>query len=166
MSICSVSQTASAVIAGPSSSLSAVQGSFVRRQGTSLQLDGRTARFAGANVYWLVRVFCGLERCLLKSLQGLDENDPAYTTAYPSEERVLESMATVVAMGGNAIRCTTCGVSVGCALCMENALGEFNEAAMRRVDFALYAAQQYGLRLIVPLTDQYDYFHVRSWSFF
>lgn len=36
----------------------------------------------------------------------------------------------------------------------------FNDAAFDSIDYAIYAAKSYGLRVIVPLTDQYQYYRV------
>lgn len=68
-------------------------------------------------------------------------------------------MATAAAMGATAIRSTTLGVSVGSPLTISPSLGNFSEDALRVTDFAVYAARMYGIRLIIPLTDQYDYYH-------
>lgn len=62
-------------------------------------------------------------------------------------------------MGATTIRSTTLGVSVGHPLAISPTLGTFNEDAIRVVDFAIYAASTYGIRLIIPLTDSYDYYH-------
>lgn len=70
-----------------------------------------------------------------------------------------EMMATSAAMGATTIRSTTLGVSVGHPLSINPSLGVFNEEALRRVDYAVYAAGTYGLRLIIPLTDNWDYYH-------
>ena len=43
-------------------------------------------------------------------------------------------------------------------------IASFNDAAFDSIDYAIYAAKLYGLRVIVPLTDQYQYYraHVLS----
>ncbi|GAA5848735.1 hypothetical protein JCM9279_002928 [Rhodotorula babjevae] len=119
--------------------------SFVRRNGSRLALDGAEFKVVGPNVYWL----------------GLDENvDPS--PSYPSKGRVLEAMAVASAMGATTIRSTSLGVSFGTGLSIENALGQFKpegDPAWDAIDFALLAARAYGLRLVIPLTDQYDYYH-------
>ncbi|KPV77313.1 glycoside hydrolase family 5 protein [Rhodotorula graminis WP1] len=119
--------------------------SFVRRNGSQLALDGAEFNVVGPNVYWL----------------GLDENvDPS--PSYPSKGRVLEAMAVASAMGATTIRSTSLGVSFGTGLSIENALGQFKpegDPAWDAIDFALLAARSYGLRLVIPLTDQYDYYH-------
>ncbi|BGO90558.1 hypothetical protein NBRC10512_005277 [Rhodotorula toruloides] len=119
--------------------------SFVARNGTRLTLDGSDFKAVGANVYWL----------------GLDENGVP-NPAYPSKGRVLEAMAVAAAMGATTIRSQSLGISYGTALSIENALGVFKpegDPAWDALDFAVFAARQYGLRLILPLTDQYDYYH-------
>ncbi|BGP06992.1 hypothetical protein JCM10049v2_002822 [Rhodotorula toruloides] len=119
--------------------------SFVARNGTRLTLDGSDFKAVGANVYWL----------------GLDENGVP-SPAYPSKGRVLEAMAVAAAMGATTIRSQSLGISYGTALSIENALGVFKpegDPAWDALDFAVFAARQYGLRLILPLTDQYDYYH-------
>ena len=63
------------------------------------------------------------------------------------------------------VRATTLGVSVGCPKCLLPALGKYNAAAFAAIDLAVYAADLYGLRLIIPLTDQYDYYHGGIGSF-
>lgn len=67
-------------------------------------------------------------------------------------------MATAAAMGATTIRSTTLGVSIGHPLAISPSLGNFSEGALRIVDYAVYAAGTYGLRLVIPLTDQWDYY--------
>lgn len=87
------------------------------------------------------------------------------------------------------IRSQSLGISYGTPLSIENALGVFKpdgDPAWDALDWAVFAAKQcvqlvvdrfstprltvcahrYGLRLVLPLTDQYDYYHgsVRSSS--
>ncbi|BGP31026.1 hypothetical protein JCM10296v2_002790 [Rhodotorula toruloides] len=119
--------------------------SHVARNGTRLTLDRSGFTAVGANVYWL----------------GLDEN-VVPNPAYPSKGRVLEAMAVAAAMGATTIRSQSLGISYGTALSIENALAVFKpegDPAWDALDFAVFAARQYGLRLILPLTDQYDYYH-------
>ncbi|BGP23694.1 hypothetical protein JCM10295v2_002595 [Rhodotorula toruloides] len=126
--------------------------SFVTRNETRLALDGDDFKAVGANVYWL----------------GLDEN-VVPNPAYPSKRRVLEAMAVARAMGARGlcartatIRSQSLGISYGTPLSIENALGVFKpegDPAWDALDFAVFAARQYGLRLVLPLTDQYDYYH-------
>lgn len=63
---------------------------------------------------------------------------------------------TVVnALGGTMIRAHTLGVSTGNPLSMMPTLGEVNEQAFDTIDWAVYQAREYGVRLLIPLTDDY-----------
>ena len=62
-------------------------------------------------------------------------------------------------IGANTIRSHTLGISVGTPLSLEPRLGVFNERAFDAIDYALYAAREYGLRVIIPLSDEHDYYH-------
>jgi mannan endo-1,4-beta-mannosidase len=130
----------------------------VTRDGSTLLLDGKPWKAVGANIYWL----------------GLDENvtppegEPYYAplkASYPSKGRITEAMATIQAMGGTAIRAHTLGVSTGNPLSVMPTLGEINEEAFGAIDWAVYQARQYGLRLLVPLTDNFDYYHGGKYNF-
>ncbi len=114
---------------------------FVTRSGSELLLDGHFFRFAGANIYWL----------------GLDENVGG--VAYPTQFRVQDALATAQAMGATVIRAHTLGISVGCSLCIEPSLDVFNDIAMQHIDYAIKEAHAYGLRLIIPLVDNWHYYH-------
>lgn len=74
-------------------------------------------------------------------------------------------MAIAVAMGANTIRSHTLGISVGNALSVEPSLDVFNEAAFDIIDYALFAAREYGLRVIIPFSDEYDYYHGGKYTF-
>ena len=50
-----------------------------------------------------------------------------------------------------------CGVSVGNPLSFEPRLGVFNATALRSADYAVATAAKLGIRLIVPLIDNYKY---------
>lgn len=110
---------------------------FVQRDGVRLTLGGDTFRFGGANVEWLGVVSYGVY-------------DPA-GTHYPSQFEVDDALDTVKAMGGEVIRSQTMGDSVGCDLCIEPRSGEFNPEALAHIDYAVKAAHDRGLRLILTL---------------
>lgn len=113
--------------------------SFVTRSGTQLVMDGKQFRFAGANIYWL----------------GLDDGAQTYPTPF----RIDDAMNTATEMGLTVIRAHSLGVSVGCSLCVEPSLGFFNSTAFQHIDYAIQAARAHGLRLIIPLTDNYHFYH-------
>lgn len=112
----------------------------------------------GPNVYWL----------------GLDENvtppagEPFYAptkSSYPTKERITEAMATVRALGGTMIRGHTLGVSTGNPLSVWPEPRVVNEKAFDTIDWAVYQAGLYGIRLLIPLVDNYDYYHGGKYNF-
>jgi len=122
--------------------------SHVYREGTQLKLNGAPWTAAGANVYWL----------------GLDENVipppgspfyPKFNASYPSKGRVVEVMNTLQTMGARTIRSQTLGISVGNPLSLMPSLNEWNEKAFEAIDWAIFQARQHGLRVQVPLVDNY-----------
>ncbi|RDL42136.1 Glycoside hydrolase family 5 protein [Venustampulla echinocandica] len=132
--------------------------SYVYRDGTTLRLQGDIWTANGANVYWL----------------GLDENvippagEPFYAplnASYPTPGRTTEVMNTLVMMGASLIRSQTLGVSVGNPLSLMPSLGVYNDAAFEPMDWAVFQARQHGLRILPPLTDDYDYYHGGKFNF-
>src|SRR5271156_1457806 len=116
---------------------------FVQRDGTRLTLGGETFRYSGPNIEWL-----GLE-----AYGPLDSMGPRY----PSHFEVDDAMDTAKAMGSRVIRSQTLGDSIGCDLCIEPKLGEFNPEAFKHIDYALKAAHDRGLRLIITLAGDCAY---------
>lgn len=114
----------------------AVPVGFVKRSGTRLMLNGVPFRFAGANMHWL----------------ALDDS-----TTYPSQFRVNDGLDAAKEMGLTVVRSQSLGASTECANCIEPALGVFNETAFNHVDYAIQAARDHDLRLIIPLTDNWHY---------
>jgi len=62
-------------------------------------------------------------------------------------------------MGTTVIRGHTLGVSTGNPRSFEPALNTFNHSALEIADFAVAYGSKLGLRFIVPLTDNYRYYH-------
>ena len=119
--------------------------SFVEHRGSSLTLDGRTFRFGGANEYWL----------------GLDDNlrDPSGAPTYPTAQRITDGLDSARALGVTVVRAHTLGISAGTPQSVEPALGVWNDDAFASIDRAVAEAGARGLRFIVPLTDQWRYYH-------
>ncbi|CDR37878.1 RHTO0S03e00562g1_1 [Rhodotorula toruloides] len=121
---------------------------FVKRSGNKLVLDGETYRIVGPNIYWL----------------GLDEN--VYPSpSYPSHGRIREAMAITVALGGNTIRSHTLGISTGNSYSLWPSAWKTNNKAFDTIDYSIWAARNYGLRLIIPLTDNYAYYQGGKYDF-
>ena len=110
---------------------------FVTRTGTSLQLSGKPFRYSGPNIEWL-------------GLEAYGPHDPQ-GPRYPSHFEVDDAMDTAREMGARVIRSQTLGDSVGCELCIEPQLGVFNPEAFKAVDYAIKAAHDRGIRLIITL---------------
>ena len=110
-----------------------------------LELAGKPWRFSGCNIYWL----------------GLDENVPTNGSkiAYPTRFRVEDALGSAAEMGANVVRAHTLGVSTGNKLSYEPKLGTFADAAANHIAMAINAAKDKNIRLIVPLTDNWNYYH-------
>jgi len=126
-----------AVLGQQSSQSTGPQTEFVTRSGTSLQLGGKLFRYSGPNIEWL-------------GLEAYGPHDPQ-GPRYPTHFEVDDAMDTAQEMGAKVIRSQTLGDSVGCELCMEPHLGVFNPEAFKAIDYAIKAAHDRGIRLIITL---------------
>jgi hypothetical protein len=115
-------------------------GGFVTRSGSQLQLNGNTFRFSGTNIYWMT----------------LDENVGGVN--YPTSFRVDDAFATAQEMGATVVRSVNGASSVGCSLCLEPSLGSFNADTFQHLDYAIKSAGDHGIRLILPLVDNWHYY--------
>merc|ERR1711892_1504940 len=162
--ICSQAMLLWLLLPAVSTVSSICQTCFVTRAGSVLKdhlEDGSTEEFtfSGVNIYWL----------------GQDENNPdvpngggeVYT--HPSQYRVDDVLMSALSMGSQVVRAHTVGVSTG--------TGEFHawnmgwegtvwpergltvEENFASMDYAVFRAGQLGLRLVVPLTDEWNYYH-------
>lgn len=135
-----VSLLASASVTSVSAPARATQ-SFVTRTGSHLVVGSSTFRFSGANVYWLALMNDG---------------------TYPSQYEVDDALGTVAEMGGTVVR-TWGALSVGCATCLEPSPGVFSEVAFQHLDLVLAEAAKFGIRVILPLVNNYDDGPYGSW---
>ncbi|WP_314137882.1 CIA30 family protein [uncultured Plantibacter sp.] len=118
--------------------------SFVERDGSRLVLDGETFRFSGPNIYWL----------------GLDENVGGVD--YPTAFRIADTLDAAARMGSTVVRThmmTSTGQDGANPLAIMPALGQMNEEAFATIDFAIAYAGKLGIRLVLPLTDEWEYYH-------
>ncbi len=113
-----------------------VSSRFVTRAGSQLMLDGHPFRFAGANMHWLPF---------------------GDSTTYTSQFRINDGLVDAQEMGLTVVRSHDLGISTGCSKCIEPALGVFSETALEHDDYVIKAAKNQGIRLIIPLTDNYHY---------
>lgn len=103
---------------------------FVRRQGSTLSLQGKPFRFSGCNIYWMA---------------GRDR------------QQVREALATAKAMGARVVRANSLGTYLGTSSSLEPQLNVFNPNGFATIDYAIATAAKYGLKLQIPFTDNYDY---------
>jgi len=62
-----------------------------------------------------------------------------------------DALATAGERGATVVRSQTMGDSAGCPACIEPALGQFNDAAFERIDYALASARAHGIKIIATL---------------
>ena len=124
-------------IGGRGAAQTAHNDEFVQHNGTRLTLGGADFRYSGPNVEWL-----GIEA------YGPDDS---MGPRYPSHLEIDDVLDTAKMMGARVVRSQTMGDTVGCDLCLEPKAGVFNTEAFRVVDYAIKAAHERGLRLIITL---------------
>jgi hypothetical protein len=110
---------------------------FVTRKGTSLELAGKPFRYSGPNIEGL-------------GIEAYGPHDPL-GPRYPTHFEVDDALDTAKEMGAKVVRSQTLGDSVGCDLCIEPRAGVFNPEAFKSIDYAIKAAHDRGLRLIITL---------------
>jgi len=109
---------------------------FVSRADAKLTLLGNPIRFSGADLPWLgVRPSAGAGSVLRA----------------PTLFEVHDILETVQALGGSIVRARSLAGSVGCALCIEPKIGQFNAEAFAQLDMVLVQARDMGLKFILPL---------------
>ncbi|GAA5958348.1 hypothetical protein JCM3765_004803 [Sporobolomyces pararoseus] len=116
--------------------------SFVKKEKNSsaLTLDGKPFRIVGPNMYWLAE----------------DEN--VNNGSWTSKPRIREALAIAVGMGANTVRALSLASSVGNStqFHLKPTLDTWNEKAWDVRDYAIYAAREYGLRVVLTLSGNYD----------
>lgn len=149
---------------------------LVQRSGSGLTLDGQPFRFAGANIHWLG---------LVDSPTG---GSPAYPTQFritSALESAKEMGATVVRSHtlGISVACPQTGdpgtrpcpnkagtssPPAACPLCLYQGTTvdgqgiehyDWNDDAFGAIDFAISEARRLGLRLVIPLNDNWNFYN-------
>jgi len=139
VSLTACALAASALVAGPGTAGKSreLAGPFVTQSGPHLLLSGRPYRFGGANIEWL-------------GLAGYGPSDPT-GPHYAGHYEIDDALATARELGANVVRSQTMGDSAGCAACIEPELGQFNDAAFERIDYALASARARGIKIVATL---------------
>jgi endo-1,4-beta-mannosidase len=105
---------------------------FVYASGTNFMLDGKVFRFGGANNYYL---------------------------HYKSTTMIDDVLNDAVAMNLKVIRCWAFMDGDGQEnIVMQPSLGVFNDAGFVRLDYTIQKAEELGLKLILPLVNNWDDF--------
>lgn len=124
--------------------------SFVTRSNGKLVVDGKTFRFSGANLDWLV--LANDEFAHLGNNLGTATN-----SYYPSRWMIDDAFATLVKMNGTVARVWSVGCQ-GSPLSVQPEPGKFNERALQQVDYVLDSAKRHGIRLVMTLCDNWDFY--------
>lgn len=116
--------------------------SFITRSGDKLMDGDKELRFMSINV-----------PCMLM------EEDEGFTVSTPYEQE--DAFKTIVQMGGEVIRTYTITIkspkdTSGMKFHVMKP-GVFDESFFRAMDQALALANKYGVRMVIPLVDQYSY---------
>jgi mannan endo-1,4-beta-mannosidase len=118
---------------------------ILTRRGSTLLVNGKTSRLSGINAYWL----------------GLNDNarDSSGAPTLPSHSELTSALTGMRAMGANLVRAHSVGISAGTPRSFETAPGVYRDANLDSADWAIYQAKLRGISLMVPMTDQWNYFH-------
>lgn len=118
---------------------------ILTRNGSDLLVRGVRRRLSGINAYWL----------------GLNDNarDGAGNPTFPSHAELTTAFTGLRDMGASLVRAHTVGISAGTALSYETAPGTYSDAHLDSADWAIYQAKLRDIILVVPVTDQWNYFH-------
>ena len=115
------------------------------RSGTHLQVNGRQVRLSGMNAYWV----------------GLNDNvrDGSGAPVFPGHSELESAFSGMRSMGASLVRAHTVGVSAGTPRSFSPAAGSYVAANLDSADYAVYLAGLKGIYLMVPVTDQWNYYH-------
>ncbi len=114
------------------------QSNFVTINNGNFTLNNKNWYPVGINAYFL----------------GLMED---YT--YPSHQIIEEMFQHAQTLSCNIIRSHTLGFSSGSSVSLLTNNNTINDNAWDPIDYAYYMAEKYNIKLFVPLTDNYWYYH-------
>ncbi|GEM_PF-5941839 len=120
------------------------QSGWVTRSGTQLKMNGVTWRGAGLDWHWAALKETNLQ--------------------YPSHTEIDTVLNEAVSMGARVVRAHTLGISAGLSnqlVTGTNPDGSliWNTAAWEPIDYVINGCKTRGLKLWIPFTDQFDYYH-------
>lgn len=133
--------------AGAVASASTPSGGFVVRQGPNLRLDGKLFKFAGSNNYYL----------MYKSRAMVDD---VFADARAAGFTVLRTWGFLDignADGSNSVRGPSEGVYFQYWDGDSPAYND-GEDGLQRLDYVVYAAKRAGIKLVIPLTNNWNDF--------
>ncbi len=118
---------------------------ILTRRGSELLVRGQRRRLSGVNAYWL----------------GLDDNqrDSSGAPTFPSHAQLTATFSGIGSMGATLVRAHTVGISAGTPKSFATAPGTYSDANLDSADWAVYQAKRRGILLMVPITDQWNYYH-------
>jgi len=118
---------------------------ILTRQGSDLLVHGVKSRLSGINAYWV----------------GLNDNvrDSSGAPTFPRHSELTAAFFGMRAMGASLVRAHTVGISAGTPRSFATAAGVYSDTNLDSADWAVYQAKLRGMLLMVPLTDQWNYFH-------
>ena len=124
----------------PEVNVPSVTNKFVIWNKNKMQFELNNNKFVpvGYNAYWL----------------GYTEQ---YT--YPQKSEITQMFIMAQKMKATVIRSHTLGITSGQWNTLRKNDNTFNNAAWEPIDFAFQEANKYGIKLIIPFTDSYSYFH-------
>jgi hypothetical protein len=111
---------------------------FVTFSNGEFKLDNSKFVPVGFNAYWM----------------GLTES-----AVYPTNAEVDEMFNVAIKMKATTIRSHTTGFSSGSTSTIRPKGNTLNSAAWKAIDYVFYRAKQTGIKLICPMTDNYQYYH-------
>lgn len=109
---------------------------FISWNGSEFILKNKRFYPVGPNVYWL----------------GYQESHQ-----YPNRRQIEEVFKVAINMNSTCIRSHTLGVSSGHSKSLLDT--NYSDAAWEPIDYTFWMAEQHGIKLIIPLTDNYFYYH-------
>lgn len=124
-------------------------GGFVSAEGTKLKLNGGDFYFSGANTYAMLYSRDEAEE-IMRVAQSLGLNAIRFWGFWDGEEYLLDDQGNQT----DIIR----GTDRWGRPVLRPRPGVYNEQSFRNFDYAIYLAHVYGIKLVIPLLNEWDEF--------